>query len=83
MNAESLWLVKAHLDLCYDLPAMTKTRTFHFNRTYDWLGKKVRLVPMFCTGTMECYEDNLLWCYDEADPDTSFHVPSRLLKEVT
>ena len=83
MTEETLWLAKAVLENCYDLPPMKKTRTFQFDKDYSWLGKKtVRLVPMFAMGTFEAYEDSMVWVYSVEDPDESYHVPARLLEDM-
>ena len=80
MTDETLRLAKASLEHCYNTPPMKPTRRFDFDKDYDWMGKTVRLVPMFATGCMDVYEDQLLWIYSVESPDDSFHVPARLLK---
>ena len=60
--------------------SMTTKREMDFESTYDWLGKPVKLVPLFAIDKYMAQQDELMWVYSVDSPNDSFHVPQRLLK---
>ena len=59
---------------------MIDTRQMDFETTYDWLGKPVKLVPLFGIDQYQAQQNEMMWVYSIDDPKNSFHVPERLLK---
>lgn len=58
---------------------MTSTREMDFESTYDWMGKPVKLVPLFGINKYLAQSNEMMWVYPLDDPNSSFHVPERLL----
>jgi hypothetical protein len=55
------------------------TRTFDFQSTYKWGDKTIKLVPLFAMDQYIAQDDELLWVYDTTEPDSSYHVPVRMI----
>ena len=51
-----------------------------FETTYDWMGKPVKLVPLFAVDKYMAQANEMLWVYSVDSPKDSFHVPARLIK---